>query len=237
MGPTGPRRRRGRERSAVEELISRLRAARPDAAPTALTLSADRHAPVMVALGRSDAVFLDAYDGRVLGEGSRAAREFFRSVVAWHRSLGAEGERACKRPRDHRGCNLAFLFLVASGAFLWWPRERSWRRAAFRRALSGRAARPRPRLQLAQRHRHMAQRAAVPHRRVGRGDLVPLGGRPAVPRVRGDASAARQPATRRRGRSAAGRSAAEAADASRRSTGSTRSGRVPGRRSPVGRRS
>jgi uncharacterized iron-regulated membrane protein len=127
----------------VEELLARVRANTSDATPTALTFSADRHAPVVVALGRSEVVFLDAYDGRILGEGSRAARSFFQSVVGWHRWLGAEGESRATGRAITGASNLAFLLLVTSGAFLWWPRERGWRAvravALYRAGLRGRA--------------------------------------------------------------------------------------------------
>jgi uncharacterized iron-regulated membrane protein len=127
----------------VEQLLTAVRASRPGAVPTALTLSADRAAPVTVALGRADVVFLDAYDGRILGEGSRAARSFFQSVVGWHRWLGAEGEARATGRAITGASNLAFLVLVTSGVVLWWPRERAWRAvravALYRGGLEGRA--------------------------------------------------------------------------------------------------
>ena len=96
-----------------------------------------------MALGRAGTVFVDAYDGRILGEGSKRARAFFQTVVAWHRWLGADGESRAVGKAITGASNLAFLFLVLSGAVLWWPRERSWRAvravALFRGGPSGRA--------------------------------------------------------------------------------------------------
>jgi uncharacterized iron-regulated membrane protein len=127
----------------VDALLAGLHAARPDAAPTAVTFSAAADAPVTVALGRAGTVFLDPYDGRILGEGSSAARSFFQRVVAWHRWLGAEGQARAAGRAITGASNLLFLFLVTSGAVLWWPRERSWRAvravAAYRGGLRGRA--------------------------------------------------------------------------------------------------
>jgi uncharacterized iron-regulated membrane protein len=135
--------RAGATRLPLEALLSAVRTARPDAAPTAVTVSSEPHAAVAVTLGRAGIVFVDVYDGRVLGEGSRAARSFFQAVVGWHRYLGAEGESRAAGRAVTGASNLAFLFLVLSGAVLWWPRERSRRAvgavAFFRRGLSGRA--------------------------------------------------------------------------------------------------
>ncbi len=72
-------------------------------------------------------------------------RSFFRVVVNWHRWLGASGEGQGRTVgRAVTGaCNLAFLFLVVSGFYLWWPR--TWTRKSlrsvtwFRRGLEGRA--------------------------------------------------------------------------------------------------
>ena len=63
----------------------------------------------------------------------------------WHRWLGASGEGQGRTVgRAVTGaCNLAFLFLVVSGFYLWWPR--TWTRKSlrsvtwFKRGLEGRA--------------------------------------------------------------------------------------------------
>lgn len=135
--------RAGATRLPLEALLPAACRASPDAVPTQVTVSSEPDAAVAVALGRSGIVFVDAYDGRVLGRGSRAARSFFQGVVGWHRYLGAEGESRGTGRAITGASNLAFLFLVGSGAVLWWPRERSWRAvsavAFFRRGLGGRA--------------------------------------------------------------------------------------------------
>ena len=51
-------------------------------------------------------------------------RSFFRGVTEWHRWLGAKGDNRNVARAITGACNLGFLFLVASGFFLWWPR--SW---------------------------------------------------------------------------------------------------------------
>jgi uncharacterized iron-regulated membrane protein len=133
----------GAERLPLQALLEAVRDAYPTAPPTAVTVSTEHGAPLAVTLGREGVVFVDPYDGRILGEGSRAARQFFQAVTGWHRWLGAQ-EDARPLARAVTGAsNLAFLFLVLSGAVLWWPRERTERAfravALFRRGLEGRA--------------------------------------------------------------------------------------------------
>jgi uncharacterized iron-regulated membrane protein len=113
----------GAPRLSIDALIAGIRTAEPDAAPSGLTLRSDPAAPVAINLGRERTVFVNPYTGAVLGEGSKQAREFFRSVTNVHRWLGTpEKGRAVGRGITG-ACNVAFLFLVVSGFYLWWPRK------------------------------------------------------------------------------------------------------------------
>lgn len=127
--------------SADSLLASTARATK--ATPTALTLRRAANAPAEVALGRDRRVFVNVYTGAVLGSGSRATRDFFRVTTAWHRTLGATGERRAMGRAITGAANLGFLFIVVTGLYLWWPR--TWTRARlrnialFRRTASGKA--------------------------------------------------------------------------------------------------
>ena len=113
----------GAPQLSVDQLIAGIRAAEPEAMPSGLTRSSDPAAPAGINLGRERTVFLNPYSGAILGEGSKQVRGFFRSVTNIHRWLGApEKSRALGRAVTG-ACNLAFLFLVISGFFLWWPRQ------------------------------------------------------------------------------------------------------------------
>jgi uncharacterized iron-regulated membrane protein len=130
------------ERLQPEELLAAVRKTQP-ASPSALTLRSDPEAPAQVSLGRERTIFVNPYTGEVLGEGSQGVRAFFRKVTDWHRWLGAQGESRAIGRAVTGACNLAFLFIVASGIYLWWPRK--WSKSAvrgvtwFRRGLRGRA--------------------------------------------------------------------------------------------------
>jgi uncharacterized iron-regulated membrane protein len=112
-------------------------------APTALTFRADPTAPVEAVYGRERSMFLDAYTGKVLGEGSRSVNAFFGSVENWHRWLALDGVNRATGRAITGACNLGFLFLVTSGLVLWlpkkWTTERVQRGLIFRWNLSGRA--------------------------------------------------------------------------------------------------
>jgi uncharacterized iron-regulated membrane protein len=110
-----------------------------------VTQRADAREPVEIAAGREGSFFVDPYTGRVLGENAGKVREAFHKIVAWHRWLGVEGDPAARATaRAITGaCNLAFLFLVLSGAWLWLPRSWRWKHVRsvfwFRGGLSGKA--------------------------------------------------------------------------------------------------
>ncbi|HET9525084.1 MAG TPA: PepSY-associated TM helix domain-containing protein [Pyrinomonadaceae bacterium] len=126
----------------VETLVAKAREAR-GANPTAITLKSDPEAPAEIAFGRETSLFVNPYSGHVLGEGSQRVRSFFRTVTDWHRWLGAKGDNRNVARAITGACNLGFLFLVASGFYLWWPR--SWNLKAvrnvtwFRRGLPAKA--------------------------------------------------------------------------------------------------
>jgi uncharacterized iron-regulated membrane protein len=124
-GPPAP----GAARLAPDGLLARVAQTHPGK-PTTLKWFADADAPAQVAFGREKTLFVSAYTGQVLSEGSTGVRAFFRKVVALHRWVGAEGEKRELGKSISGAANLLFLFLVVSGFYLWFPR--SWTRRAFR---------------------------------------------------------------------------------------------------------
>jgi uncharacterized iron-regulated membrane protein len=135
----------GAARLPLAALAAKAREARgaSSAAPSSVTVRADADTPVAFGFGREGTVFLNPYTGEVLGEGSKGTRAFFQRVTEWHRWLGAGGENRAVGRAVTGACNLAFLFVVMSGAYLWWPRSLTWKAfrnvAWFRRGLPGRA--------------------------------------------------------------------------------------------------
>src|ERR1044072_7972881 len=79
-------------RLSIAGLIASLRVVDPNAMPSGLALRSDPAAPAAISLGRERTLFLNSYTGAILGEGSKGARGFFRSVTSIHRWLGTPEE-------------------------------------------------------------------------------------------------------------------------------------------------
>jgi uncharacterized iron-regulated membrane protein len=127
----------------IDTLLSRVRATGLVSEPSAVTVRRDPAAPVALTLGPGAVAYADPYTGRLLGRGDPGVRAFFRSVTDWHRWLAASGEHRATGRAVTGAANLAFLFLVLSGAYLWIPRTWAWRAVKqviwFRGGLPGKA--------------------------------------------------------------------------------------------------
>ena len=131
------------ERLPLQTLIDKASESHREFAPSAVVIRSDSSAPASLTIGPGRQLFVDPYTGTVLGEGNgQTVRAFFRVVVEWHRYLAASG---ASRPLGRAvtgAANLAFLFIVVSGLFLWCPRV--WTKSSirnitwFRRGLHGR---------------------------------------------------------------------------------------------------
>lgn len=94
-----------------------------------LVLSRQTDAPAKLLAGR-ESIALDPYTGAPLEDAGAATKAFFAKVTALHRWLSVSG------PTEVGGAvisaaNLVFLFLVASGLYLWLPPILRWRRLKF----------------------------------------------------------------------------------------------------------
>jgi len=114
----------------VAELISKAATGQPEAKPAAITFYSDPEAPAMVAAQPGQNVFVNRYTGATRVGGSTAVRTFFRSATDLHRYLSMSGENRATGRAITGACNLAFLFIVSSGIYLWFPRN--WSRPAVR---------------------------------------------------------------------------------------------------------
>lgn len=116
----------GAPRMPVEDVLASFaQAGRGDAVSVAV--GSDAADPVIVSVTGRPAVYLDAYSGRVLGEARTGMREFMSDMRAWHRWLAYEGEGRTTARAITGWSNVAFLFIVVSGLYLWFPRRWSWR--------------------------------------------------------------------------------------------------------------
>lgn len=115
------------QRLTTDALIAKVGESRPDLSPTAVMVRSDPTAPASLTIGAGRQLFVDPYTGAALGEGNgQGVRAFFRVMVEWHRYVAASG---ASRPLGRAvtgASNLAFLFIVLSGLFLWWPKSWKW---------------------------------------------------------------------------------------------------------------
>ncbi len=126
-----------------EQLLAGVREAHPEALPTQLTLQADPAAPATVTLAATGPVLVDPRTAVVVGAPPSGLRDFFRTMRNWHRWLALEGASRPLGKAVTGAANLMFLFLVASGLYLWmpglWTRVRLRNVLWFRRNLSPKA--------------------------------------------------------------------------------------------------
>ncbi|HEY1895101.1 MAG TPA: PepSY-associated TM helix domain-containing protein [Terracidiphilus sp.] len=110
--------------------------------PSELVLHNSANYPVEVRFGRERTLYLNPWTGEMIGQPSEATRAFFGTVERVHRSLGLGMQSAFGRGITG-AANLAFLFMLLSGIYLWIPKVLNLtsltRRLLFRRGLEGRA--------------------------------------------------------------------------------------------------
>ncbi|WP_164013753.1 PepSY-associated TM helix domain-containing protein [Pyxidicoccus trucidator] len=130
-------------RLSVDELLTRVRAARPDAQPSGVTVYPEPDAAVLVNLGRESLAYVNPYTGEVRDGGAQGWRDFFHVMEDLHRWLAAHGDNRPVGKAVTGASNAVFLFLAISGLYLWWPRKWTLRAMRpslwFRRGLKGKA--------------------------------------------------------------------------------------------------
>jgi uncharacterized iron-regulated membrane protein len=99
--------------------------------------------PVFLQLDGGKIAWVDPYSGATLGTGNQPVRNFFRTTMELHRWLAASGESRATGRAITGACNLAFLGLVFTGAYLWIPKALTSKYLRpivwFRSGLSGKA--------------------------------------------------------------------------------------------------
>lgn len=110
--------------------------------PSQLVLHDKPDAAVEARFGRNKTLYLNRWTAEVIGQPSAATHSFFFSVERIHRSIGLGMQSALGRGITG-AANLAFLFMLISGLYLWLPRifniASLRNRLLFRRGIQGRA--------------------------------------------------------------------------------------------------
>jgi uncharacterized iron-regulated membrane protein len=121
------------QRLQLEQLVDAAKQSRPELVPTTILLRNELDAPVVLGAGRNGSLLVDPYSGAVADPGAEGLRRFFAAVTGWHRWFNATGESRATARMITGASNLAFLFLILSGMYLWLPRIFKW--AAFKTPL------------------------------------------------------------------------------------------------------
>src|SRR5262245_1350680 len=128
------------KRLPLEGLLAAAKLHRPQLQPTTIMLRNEPDAAVVLAAGRSGSVLVDPYSGAVSDPGAAGLRSFFAAVTGWHRWFNATGENRAAARAITGASNLAFLFLILSGMYLWLPRVFKWAAFKARLVFNGRVA-------------------------------------------------------------------------------------------------
>jgi uncharacterized iron-regulated membrane protein len=115
---------------STELLLQNFQKARPASYPMSITLSSNPEIAASIATGPNEIIFVNPYTGEILGTGSQSVRTFFKVTTDWHRWLALTGENRGIGKAVTGVCNLAFLLLVITGLYLWWPQK--WTLGIFR---------------------------------------------------------------------------------------------------------
>lgn len=130
----------GAERLPVDALLAAGKLAEPDLTPTSLTYDSTPGAPVTLSAGRRGSIQLDPYMGDARPEAAPRMAAFFDAMTGWHRWFNATGDSRGPARAVTGASNLAFLFLILSGLYLWLPRMYRW--ALFKARLAFNASYP-----------------------------------------------------------------------------------------------
>lgn len=111
-------------RLSIDALFAKAQEAQ-GSAPTGILLRSDPALPIEFSFGRERTVLANPYTGEILTTASRS-RAFFAQVENVHRWLALPESKRALGESITGACTLAFVGLILSGPFLWWPREWNW---------------------------------------------------------------------------------------------------------------
>lgn len=122
----------GTPRVPTEAIVSTISKA-SGAMPNTVTFYAGYAAASAAAAGTT--YYVNVQTGELLGASSPKVRNFFRSVTDWHRYIAMSEDSRPLGKSITGASNLIFLFIVLTGAVIWWRGAAAW----FKRGLKSRA--------------------------------------------------------------------------------------------------
>tara|TARA_R110000868_G_scaffold53249_1_gene167315 strand:- start:10474 stop:11625 length:1152 start_codon:yes stop_codon:yes gene_type:complete len=95
-------------------------------AQRSLVFHNDPSRPVEISAGRGQTTLIHPYTGEQIESASGPMRAFFSAVTSLHRYLAMSGDARETGAAITGAANLAFLFILISGFYLWWPKAWRW---------------------------------------------------------------------------------------------------------------
>ena len=91
-----------------------------------LVVNKDESAPVILQAGRRETLIMNPYSGEIYAPRASGIDQFLSTIRSWHRWFNAQGDNRDVARAVTGASNLAFLFLVISGLYLWLPAVYRW---------------------------------------------------------------------------------------------------------------
>lgn len=130
-------------RLTPQKVIDSFKEQRPDAKPSAMTITDQPDVAWLFNLGREGQTYVDPYTGVVTGEGNKSVRGAMSELRNWHRYVALSGDQRPIGKAITGASNILFLFLAISGIYIWFPRNLVWKAIKpvlwFKPGLSGKA--------------------------------------------------------------------------------------------------
>lgn len=114
------------QRALASDFVAGVRAYDAEAHVGRIIVYSGLEAPVAADLGDGRILYMDPSTAEIRGEGAPGMRAFFSGVVRWHRWFNFTGEGRANARAITGWSNVAFLFLVISGLYMWFPRRFKW---------------------------------------------------------------------------------------------------------------
>jgi len=114
------------QRALPSEFLAGAQAYDAEAKVRRIIVYSGPEAPIAADLGAGRILYMDPSTAEVRGESTTRMRAFFGAVVRWHRWFNITGEGRANARAITGWSNVAFLFMVLSGLYLWFPRRFKW---------------------------------------------------------------------------------------------------------------
>jgi uncharacterized iron-regulated membrane protein len=116
----------GQRRLSADELAAAAQATLAEPNPRlSMVIDANPAVPVSFSAGRGTSVLLNPYTGAKIEDAAAGTRGFMSTMRSWHRWLGGDPGSFGAKLIDWS--NLLFVFIIASGLYLWFPAVMRWR--------------------------------------------------------------------------------------------------------------